>query len=73
MVKGVFVKIFIIFFTLKCGLSDRTSPNFVYILTDDQDLMLNGLVSFYIELTYFIRCPIGYLLDVYEKIFKSYC
>ncbi|XP_076256472.1 N-acetylglucosamine-6-sulfatase-like isoform X1 [Rhynchophorus ferrugineus] len=45
MEKGVFVKTLIISFALNCCLCDRISPNFVYILTDDQDLMLNGLMS----------------------------
>ncbi|XP_066148918.1 N-acetylglucosamine-6-sulfatase-like isoform X1 [Euwallacea fornicatus] len=29
----------------KIPTSERASPNFVYILTDDQDLMLNGLIA----------------------------
>lgn len=32
--------------------SDRAPPNFVYILTDDQDIMLNGLVSIVFFLTF---------------------
>ncbi|KAH1017106.1 N-acetylglucosamine-6-sulfatase [Dendroctonus ponderosae] len=43
--KVLFFKLFLCFVFAKQAYSDRSPPNFVYILTDDQDLMLNGLVA----------------------------
>lgn len=49
MAKSVFIiltRTLVFFLTFqKCIYSDRVSPNFIYILTDDQDLMLNGLMA----------------------------
>lgn len=45
LLKVIFWDLFIVLLLAKLSCSDRVAPNFVYILTDDQDLMLNGLVS----------------------------
>lgn len=47
--KVLFLNLFFCFILAKQAYSDRSPPNFVYILTDDQDLMLNGLVSAFQE------------------------
>lgn len=45
LLKVIFWDLFIVLLLAKLSYSDPVAPNFVYILTDDQDLMLNGLVS----------------------------